>query len=184
VSGELRLLGGAGRQIRPLFDALVGPVTTHVDGTVETLFTYTVPAGLLAANGDKIRCKFLGDVLAAAAPTALRQIGLSAFGGVLFVAGPYTSTNDGSWEINIDFMRIDSTTVVYQVTGIFHQDDVSTPGDNNPVFAGNDTISGKDLAGTAYTINCIARVSGAGAAPGDIGFRQGSTGMFIPAAAS
>lgn len=157
-----------------LFDhyANAGNVGTGEDD----LYSDTLPAGLLAANGDKAHV-FYGGTWASSA-TASRRM-RAYFGGTSILdTTAYVSTFGGTFGINIEIIRVSSSVV--RCTTIAAVPALSSLGPL-PIFAAiYAEVTGLTLANTQI-VKITGEASGTGAATDDIVARQGY-GLFIPAA--
>lgn len=172
ISGDLATLDA--RSPYCLFDhyANVGNVGTGEDD----LYSDTLPAGLLASNGDKIELVYA--LSWAASATASRRVRVYFGGQVAVDTTAYVSTFGGTVGIRVLIQRVSSSVVRAMVTGSFPAlSSVSTL----PLAAASYIeITGLTLANT-QVVKITGEAAGTGAATDDIIARQGY-GLFIPAA--
>ena len=153
-SGNIAKVGGT------IFDTY----TTVGNGTtVDTdLITHTLPADVLANNGDKVWVHFGGFILGHA--TALRALTFYFAGNVVLGSGAVNYATNTHWQISCMFIRVSSSVVRPQ--GCMHITGAGTR------VASNE-ITGLTLSGTNI-IKVMGQASGVGAATNDILGRNGT----------
>jgi hypothetical protein len=152
-----------GASIRPLADFYADATTAGTAG-YETLYTYTLPAGTLATDGDKVSVEN-GGVFAANANT--KNLRFSSFGST--VLSKSFTDNNVAWEMECTIIR-ESNTVV-RTHGSISVDGVVCKVSYN-------RITGLDLAANDYDILLRAETPDAA---GDATAKMGYI-LFIPAA--
>lgn len=157
-----------------LFNLYANISTTHTDGTFDDLQSVTIPAGQLAANGDRLLARWVGQGVEHA--TATRQVRL-LFGGttVLDTTAYVSSSGVGHYVWDIEIVRVSSSVVRISVSGA------------NAAYT---AVSFLPFAGAAYTevtgltlantqvLKITAAATGAGAASGDITGRSLTVSYF------
>lgn len=93
---------GSGPAVQRLF-ANITPVGTGADTTEDTLMTYTLPAGLLSANGKGVRITAWGTGINTANATTVR-----AYFGSFMEAVVLTASQANTWRASIDVLRVNS----------------------------------------------------------------------------
>lgn len=79
----------------------VAGVGNGADTTEDTLFTYTLPANALASVGNEIDITAWGTVAATSATKTVKVY----FGTSIVPSAVYTTTQTGSWEINLTVFK-------------------------------------------------------------------------------
>lgn len=155
---------------RTLFNHNSDTATTHTDGTEDDLYSDTLTAGVLGANGDKI---FATEYLVfAASATAARRV-KKYFGGTqIFDSGSLTLTLGGDFSIATEVIRESSSIVRIVVR-------VTTTSASSVPYVTYTRITGLTLANT-QVLKSTGIASGTGAASGDITEKMGWI-QWIPA---
>lgn len=157
-----------------LFNLYANISTTHTDGTFDDLQSVTIPAGQLAANGDRLLARWVGQGVEHA--TATRQVRL-LFGGttVLDTTAYVSSSGVGHYVWDIEIVRVSSSVVRISVSGA------------NAAYT---AVSFLPFSGAAYTevtgltlantqvLKITAAATGAGAAASDITGRSLTVSYF------
>lgn len=149
--------------------AIAGPVRqlsladfytdASVGGAEADIYSHTVSAGRLAANGDKIDATYGGNFVTVG--TELTQL-KAYFGGT----GIYDSTaitvssGTSSWRVRIEIIRVTATVVRYAVS-------LNTSGASGFVYANSGELTGLTLSAT-NVIKITGISSGVGSGAGDI----------------
>lgn len=137
---------------------------TTAGTSTENLYTYTLPAGSLATNGDKILIEYSGIYTANTHNKRLQP----KFGTDILITGETTNASATDWMIRYYLIRVSNTVVRFSV-------EFSTNADQPQVETGE--ITGLDLAATAYAIDLDARTAtSAGEVTAKLGY-----GVAMPA---
>lgn len=102
-TGNIAKVGGV------IFDHYVDGSSTHTDGTEDILYTDTIPANTLSANGQKIVGEYTVNIVASA--TATRRIQLYFAGTTILDGGTQTFASGGNCDIYITVIRETSSVV-------------------------------------------------------------------------
>lgn len=155
------------RESYALFDhfATVGNVTTGET----TLYTDTLAAGQLAANGDKLEVQYGGNYLLHA--TATREIKIYFGGTVIFDTGALTLASSSGWTATAMIIRVSSTVVRYMVS-------FETIGAALAAYTAVGEVTGLTLSNTQI-VKITGQAAGAGAATNDILAKLGTI-IFVP----
>lgn len=157
-----------------LFNLYADISTTHTDGTFDDLQSVTIPAGQLAANGDRLLARWVGQAVAHA--TATRQVRV-LFGGTTVVDTTAYASNSGNgyyiWDIEI--VRVSSSVVRISISGANPAN--SSVGPLPFSGAGYAEVTGLTLANT-QVLKITAAATGTGAALGDITGRSLTVSYF------
>ena len=144
--------------------------TNATTGTTETnMFAPSIPANMLAANGDKLEFVFSGTITGHASRT--REIRMYWGSNVLIDNGATVYASDADWTARGSLIRASSTTARVEITFFV-----------NGVLPVMDYVALATLDFTTANTLKITGQSGAGSAAGDITGRMGWV-KFIPAAA-
>lgn len=154
-----------------LFDHFADVSTTHTDGTADDLYSDTIPAGRLSANGDKIVATEYTNLVASA--TAARRLKKYFAGSLIWDSGALTLTLGGDFTINTLIIRESSTVVRCLVT-------VTSTSASTVPYVTETRITGLTLSNTQI-LKTTGTASGTGAASGDI-VEKLATVEFKPAA--
>lgn len=146
-SGQLARVGG----VLNTNTTQTGNITTGED----TIFTYTVPANVLATDKDTIVLTVTGTY----ANTANNKQVRIKFGGTTIVDVTDTSSSSGNWSARVEIIRTGTST--QKCSGIF----ISSTGSNDTSFY---TTAGETLSGTVVLL-----VTGEATATNDIVFEMG-----------
>lgn len=117
---------------------------TTAGTSTENLYTYTLPAGSLATNGDKILVEYSGIYTANANQKRLQP----KFGSTVLITGDTTNASATDWFIRYYLIRVSNTVVRYNI-------EFGTNADQLQVDSAE--ITGLDLDATAYAIDLDAR---------------------------
>lgn len=156
-----------------LFNLYANIATTSTGGSFDDLQSVTIAAGQLAANGDRILARWVGQAVGHA--TATRQV-RAVFGGTTVIdTSAYVTAYGGYYVWDLEFVRVSSSVVRTSING------------NNPAYsalsplafaAGTYTeVTGLTLANT-QVLKITAAATGAGAASGDITGRSLTVSYF------
>lgn len=139
--------------------------------TTETdIFTYTVAANKLFANGDQVEAMWSGIFVSSG--TATRQL-RAYFGGTLILdTGALTVSLAASWVVFCNVMRVSATVIRYAVS-------MTTEGAALAAYTAVGEVTGLTLANTNI-IKITGTAAGVGAATNDIVGKVGSV-SFCPA---
>ena len=105
-SADVAIPGSAGSAyaLESLFDEYADATTSGTSG--ETLYTYTLPAATLAANGDSVNAVYMGTF---AANANQKELNIDWFG--IGLTGIATMQNGGAWRIEVDAVRVSASVV-------------------------------------------------------------------------
>lgn len=119
----------------------VTPVGTGADTTEDTLMTYTLPGGTLAANAQGIRVTAWGDGVSTADVTTLRAY----FGGTKVLEKALVANQNNTWRVVFEVFRTSPTaqTVATQMANGGGALNATTPWQQNAAPA--ETLSGDVL---------------------------------------
>ena len=144
--------------------------TNATTGTTETdMFAPSIPANMLAANGDKLEFVFSGTITGHASRT--REIRMYWGSNVLIDNGATVYASDADWTARGSLIRASSTTARVEITFFV-----------NGVLPVMDYVALATLDFTTANTLKITGQSGAGSGASDITGRMGWV-KFIPAAA-
>ena len=156
-----------------LFNLYANISTTSTGGSFDDLQSVTIAAGQLAANGDRLLARWVGQAVAHA--TATRQVRLLFGGTTIADSTAYVTGYGGIYVWDIEIVRVSSSVVRTSLNG------------NNPAVsalsalpfaAGTYTeVTGLTLANT-QVLKITAAATGAGAASGDITGRSLTVSYF------
>ncbi len=152
-----------------LFDhyATVGNGTT-----VETdLYSDTLAAGQLAANGDKLEAEYGGSFVSSG--TATRQIKLYFGGTAIFDTGALTLSLSAAWTMYVSIIRVSSSVIRYMIS-------LTTEGAALAAYTAVGELTGLTLANT-QVMKITGQAAGVGAASNDI-LAKMATIVYVPAA--
>lgn len=142
-----------------LFNHFADVSTTSTNGTFDTLYSDTIPAGQLTANGDKLVAQYGGTIVSSA--TATRELKMSFGGTTIFDSGSLTvSVSGAAWSISVFLIRVDSATIRAKVVGVV--DGTTT------VTVCNYTSVGSLTLANTQVMALTAAAAGTGAASADI----------------
>jgi len=156
-----------------LFNLYANIATTSTGGSFDDLQSVTIAAGQLAANGDRLLARWVGQLVAHA--TATRQVRVVFGGTTIADSTAYVTGYGGIYVWDIEIVRVSSSVVRTSLTG------------NNPAYS---AVSALPVAGGAYTevtgltlantqvLKITAAATGAGAASGDITGRSLTVSYF------
>lgn len=139
--------------------------------TVETdLYSDSVPASTLAANGDSVAATYGGIIVQSA--TATRQLKVYFGGSVIFDPGALSVSVAGDWVIEATIMRVSATVVRYAVA-------MTLTGASLGAYADVGELTGLTLSG-ANVLKVTGQAAGVGASSSDIVAQVASVG-WMPA---
>lgn len=156
-----------------LFNLYANISTTSTGGSFDDLQSVTIAAGQLAANGDRLLARWVGQAVGHA--TATRQVRIVFGGTTIADSAAYATGYGGIYVWDIEIVRVSSSVVRTNANG------------NNPAIS---DISALPVAGAAYTevtgltlantqvLKITAAATGAGAASGDITGRSLTVSYF------
>ena len=157
-----------------LFNLYANIATTSTGGSFDDLQSVTIAAGQLAANGDRLLARWVGQAVAHA--TATRQVRL-LFGGTTVLDTTAYATNSGTpnWVWDIEIVRVSSSVVRVSVLGANPAYTVWSP----LPFSGSayTEVTGLTLA-NSQVLKITAAATGTGAAAGDITGRSLTVSYF------
>lgn len=154
-----------------IFDHFVDVGNTHTDGTVDTLYTDTIPAKMLANSGDKIEAEYGGKFVSSG--TASREVQVFFAGTSIFDTGTLTVSLSSSWTCYVLLIRVSATVVRYMVS-------FSTEGAALAAYTSVGELTGLTLT-TTTVLRITGQSNGTGAAVNDVVAKLGSVSYF-PAA--
>lgn len=126
---------------------------TNVGGAgLETLATYTIPAGVLSVNGDAVEIIACGTTAATANAKSIR---INFFGTDIAINNTTGSPNAVFWKYHAIIYRIDNINVKCSISIIFN-------GAPATVELDYSTVGGLDLAGAVTVTSLLASGAGAG----------------------
>lgn len=163
VQAPSQQLAIPGNTVRPLFDHASDVAT--VGNTEETLRSYTVPAGTLGVDHDKITTEH--HIVVALSPND-KQLRLEFAGTTIANTGTFT---DSDVVVEIE------TTIIREANGAARCASQILIG-NDPALLYYTAVSSLDLAANAYDIDLLATTPDAA---GDLELKM-AHGLFIPAA--
>lgn len=138
--------------------------------TVETdLYSDTIPANRLAANGERLEVEYGGVFVSSA--TATRQIKIYFGGTAFFDTGALTLSLSSAWTAYVTLIRVSSTVVRYMVS-------LTTEGAALAAYTAVGEITGLTLSNT-NVLKITGQAAGVGAASDDIVARLGSV-IWLP----
>lgn len=138
----------------------------------DDLYSDTLPAGLLAANGDKIRAHYAGSWVGHASDT--RRMRWYFGGSLAYDTSAYATTNSAAFSVNVEIIRVSASVVRFSLNGAVPPFSSISP---LPLTAAAYAeITGLTLANTQ-----ILKFTGEAVADNDIVASMGYA-QFIPAA--
>lgn len=141
-------------------------------GTSETdLYSDTIAAGQLAANGDKLEAEYGGTFVSSG--TATRQIRIYFGGTMIFDTGALSLTLSSAWTVYVTINRVSSSVIRYMVS-------LTTQGASASAYTNVSELTGLTLLGTNI-LKITGQASGVGAASNDIVAKIGAV-IYFPAA--
>lgn len=157
-----------------LFNLYADISTTHTDGTFDDLQSVTIAAGQLAANGDRLVARWVGQLVGHS--TATRQVQLLFGGTTALDTTAYASdAGNGCYIWDVEIIRVSASVVRISING------------GNPAFTalsylpfaggGYAEVTGLTLANT-QVLKFRAAATGTGAASGDITGRSLTVSYF------
>ena len=160
-----------------LFNLYANIATTSTGGSFDDLQSVTLAAGQLAANGDRVLARWVGQSVAHA--TATRQVRV-LFGGTTVLDTTAYVSNSGTGEpgnyiYDIEIVRVSSSVVRISTSGANPAYTVLSP----LPFSGAaySEVTGLTLANT-QVLKITAAATGTGAAAGDITGRSLTVSYF------
>ncbi len=162
----------------PLYTLPTAPVTllnryddVSVGGAEADIYSYTVPAGKLSNNGDKLIVVYAGSFVTGG--TELCQLKYYFAGtGIWDSIGVAPTTGTTSWRVTAELIRVSSTVVRYTVS-------LQTTGASGFIYCNVGELTGLTLSNTNI-IKLTGVSSGIGSGAGDIVGKM-SSGTFSPA---
>jgi len=146
--------------------------TVGNSGTTETdLYSDTIAAAQLSANGDKLEAEYGGTFVSSG--TATRQIKVYFAGTAILDTGALTLSLSSAWVIQATIIRVSSSVVRYMVS-------LTTEGAALAAYTSAGELTGLTLSGTNI-LKVTGTAAGAGAASSDISALMGTV-SFRPAA--
>lgn len=139
-----------------LFDHFtdIGNVTT---GETD-LYSDTIPAGQLSANGQKIESEYGGTFVSSG--TATREVKIYFGGTVIFDTGALTLGLSSAWTVYTCIMRVSASIIRYSIS-------FTTEGAALSAYTAVGEVTGLTLSGTQI-IKITGQAGGVGAATNDI----------------
>jgi hypothetical protein len=132
--------------------------------TVETdLYSTTLPAGILANNGDKLCAECGGKFVSSA--TATRQVRVYFAGTVIFDTGALTLSLSAAWTGYLTIIRVSATVIRYMVS-------FTTEGAALAAYTSCGELTGLTLSGT-NVLKITGQAGGVGAATNDVVAKMG-----------
>lgn len=165
-------------QVKTLLDGVLGRTLfdhyadSSVGGAEADIFSNTLAAGLLAANGDKVIASYGGNFVTLGTETV--QIKAYFAGTAIWDStGIAVTTGTTSWGVRVEIIRVSSSVVRYNVR-------LTTTGASGFVYNTVGELTGLTLANTAV-LKITGTSSGVGSGAGDIVGKMGY-GQWLPAA--
>jgi hypothetical protein len=157
-----------------LFNLYADISTTHTDGTFDDLQSVTIPAGQLAANGDRLLARWVGQLVGH--PTATRQVQL-LFGGTtaLDTTAYVSDAGNGYYIWDVEILRVSASVVRISISGANPAN--SSVGPLQFAAAVYAEVTGLTLANT-QVLKITAAATATGAASGDITGRSRNVTYF------
>lgn len=141
-------------------------------GTSETdLYSDTIAAGQLGANGAKLDAEYGGVFVSSA--TATRQIKLYFGGTAIFDTGALTLSLSSAWTMYVSIIRVSSSVIRYMVS-------MTTEGAALAAYTAVGELTGLTLSGTNI-LKITGQAAGVGAASNDL-LGKMATVAYYPAA--
>jgi hypothetical protein len=138
--------------------------------TAETdLFTYTVAAGKLAANGDRVETQWSGVFVSSG--TATRQLRAYFGGTLIFDSGTLTVSLAAAWDVYCTITRVSATVIRYAIS-------MTTEGAALAAYTASGEVTGLTLSNTNI-VKITGTAAGIGAATNDIVGKMGNA-AFCP----
>lgn len=132
--------------------------------TVETdLYSDTIPAARLGANGDKLEAEYGGVFVSSV--TATRQIKIYFGGTAIFDSGALTLSLSAAWTIYVTIIRVSATVIRYMIS-------MTTEGAALAAYTAVGEVTGLTLSGT-NVLKITGQAAGTGAATNDIVAKMG-----------
>jgi len=146
--------------------------TVGNSGTTETdLYSDTIAAGQLGANGDKLEANYGGTFVSSG--TATRQIKVYFAGTAILDTGALTLSLSSAWVVRASLIRVSSSVVRYMAS-------LETEGAALAAYTSVGELTGLTLSGTNI-LKITGTAAGTGAASNDISALMGAV-VFRPAA--
>lgn len=164
-SGTSFKIGGS------IFDHYATVGTTHTDGTEDILYSDTIPANMLGANGAKIEAEYGGAFASSA--TATRQVRVNFAGSTIFDTGNLTLSLSAAWTCYVCIIRSASN-------GIRAMTSFTTEGAALAAYTAVTIVGGITLT-NAQPLYISGTAAGTGAAANDIAAQIGNL-YYFPAA--
>ena len=98
---------------RTLYDSTADASPPAADGELYPMYTYTLPAGQLCRNGDRIEARWVGTY---ATGGSSRQLIVKLAGDSVFDSSPIT-VGEGNWRVEATIVRVDNNTARVSVLG-------------------------------------------------------------------
>lgn len=157
-TGYLARVGGC------LFDHFADGASTHTDGTEDDLYSDSVDANVLAANGDKLHFDY-GLSLAGHA-TATRKLKVYFGGTAIFDSTAQVTASASAASVRGTLIRDSSTSIRYRI-------DPNVPGMVTPPKPAVGSLTGLTLS-AANVLKITGAAAATGAAGGDITAKIGT----------
>ena len=137
--------------------------------TAETdLFTYTIAAGKLAANGDRIETQWAGTFVSSG--TATRQLRAYFGGTMIFDSGALTVSLAAAWDVYCTITRVSATVIRYAIS-------MTTEGAALAAYTASGEVTGLTLSNTNI-VKITGTAAGVGAATNDIVGKMGNVSFY------
>lgn len=137
----------------------------------DDLYSDTLAAGRLAANGEKIEAEYGGIFVSSG--TATREVKLKFGGTNIFDTGALTLSLSAAWTMFVSIIRVSSSVIRYMVS-------FTTEGAALAAYTAVGELTGLTLANT-QVLKLTGEAAGIGAATNDIVAKMGSV-SWVPAA--
>jgi hypothetical protein len=141
------------------FTSDVGNSTT----TETDIYSYTVPANVLIATGDKLSAFFSMNIVGSG--TATRTIKIYFAGTVCFNSGALSLGANGNWQAYVELVRTSSSTARVSVG-------LQTAGATTTAYSSETDLTGSSFTGTNI-LKLTAQAGAVGAATNDITGKHG-----------
>lgn len=137
--------------------------------TSETdLFTYTLVAGKLGANGDRVETQWSGTFVSSG--TATRQLRAYFGGTLIFDSGALTVSLAAAWDVYCTITRVSATVIRYAIS-------MTTEGAALAAYTASGEVTGLTLSNTNI-VKITGTAAGVGAATNDIVGKMGNVSFY------
>lgn len=155
----------------PLFDHFADASTSHTDGTEDDLYSDTLVASQLGANGAKLDTTYAGSWVGHA--TATRRVRVYFGGTAVIDTGNILVSVDAAWQVRVEVIRVSSSVVRTSAVLVSEASPIQT-------YTTVSEITGLTLSNT-QVVKITGVATGVGAAAADIKAWLGRV-LYTPAA--